>query len=62
MLFALGQRAQARRLLRETDLPITDICAAVGYTNTGHFYRLFEQHTSLSPADYRKLNSGRKSI
>lgn len=54
--------AQARKLLRETDLPVTDICAAVGYTNTGHFYRLFEQHTSLSPADYRKLNSGRKSI
>lgn len=54
--------AQARKLLRETDLTVAEICAAVGYANTGHFYRLFESVVSLSPSAYRKLNSGRESI
>lgn len=54
--------AQARWLLRDTDLPIVEIAQAVGYENTGHFYRLFERETGLSPKAYRKLNSGQSSI
>lgn len=45
--------AQARWLLRDTDLPIVEIAQAVGYENTGHFYRLFERETGLSPRAYR---------
>jgi len=51
--------AQSKRLLRETDLTVAEICAAVGYANTGHFYHLFEQAVSMSPAEYRKVYSGR---
>lgn len=51
--------AQAKRLLRETDLSISEICAAVGYANTGHFYHLFQQEAGMSPAEYRVVNSGR---
>lgn len=51
--------AQAKRLLRETDLPVSDICAAVGYANTGHFYRLFSQQAGMSPKEYRLVHSGR---
>ncbi len=50
--------AQARRLLRETDLSVVEICAAVGYSNTGYFYRIFQQETGLPPLAYREVNSG----
>ena len=51
--------AQARWLLRDTDLPIVSVAQAVGYENTSHFYRLFEKMTGLNPKEYRKVNSGR---
>ncbi len=54
--------SRAKRLLRETDLPVVDICAAVGYNNTGYFYRLFQQDVGLSPLEYRKVNSGSSAI
>lgn len=52
--------AQARWLLRDTDLPIVEVAQAVGYENTGHFYRLFEKETGLSPRRYREANSGER--
>ena len=51
--------AQARWLLRDTDLSIVEVAEAVGYENTGHFYRLFRQHAGMSPRQYREVNSGR---
>lgn len=50
--------AQAKRLLRETDLSVVEICAAVGYSNTGYFYRIFQQETGMPPLTYREVNSG----
>ena len=46
--------AQARWLLRDTDLPIVEVSQAVGYENTGHFYRLFEKEVGVSPRAYRE--------
>lgn len=51
--------AQARWLLRDSDLSIVEVAETVGYENTGHFYRLFKQHTGMSPKQYREVNSGR---
>lgn len=51
--------AQARWLLRDSDLSIVEVAEAVGYENTGHFYRLFKQQTGMSPKQYREVNSGR---
>lgn len=51
--------AQARWLLRDSDLSIVEVAEAVGYENTGHFYRLFRQQTGMSPKQYREVNSGR---
>lgn len=51
--------AQAKRLLRETDMSVMDVCCAVGYSNTSHFYRLFTHLCGMNPTKYRLVNSGR---
>ena len=54
---------KARDLLEHTDLSILEICAAVGYSNSSYFYRLFEKEFGLSPTGYRqnaRVNSGRR--
>ena len=46
---------KAKELLIDTNLSVTDICVAVGYDNTSHFYRLFSKRFGVSPANYRRL-------
>ncbi|MFL6256294.1 MAG: helix-turn-helix domain-containing protein [Pyrinomonadaceae bacterium] len=46
--------ARAQALLAETDLPITEVGARVGYMSSSHFARAFRQATGLSPRAYRK--------
>ena len=41
------------RLLRETDLPIEQAMAAVGWHSRGHAARLFRQAVGMSPTRYR---------
>ncbi len=43
----------ARQLLRDTSLTIKEVARRVGYENTGHFYRLFEEKYKRSPNDMR---------
>ncbi len=45
---------RAVSLLEDTNLPIGDIAAAVGYENTSYFYRLFRKRFHISPAEYRR--------
>jgi AraC-like DNA-binding protein len=46
--------ARAQALLAETDLPVTEIGARVGYMSSSHFARAFRQATGISPRAYRK--------
>ncbi len=46
--------AEARRLLRATDLSVTEIGAAVGLESLGSFSRLFRAHVGVSPQAYRR--------
>ena len=52
--------AKARRLLAETDLPITDVGAQVGYASQSHFTKIFRAATGATPKAFRaaaqKLN------
>lgn len=48
---------KAKRMLRETNLSVMEICAAVGYSNSSYFYRIFESATGMSPSAWR-VNSG----
>lgn len=45
---------EAERLLRETDLSIAEIAEELSFTNRTHFYKLFEQHYSMTPKQYRR--------
>ena len=44
----------ALKLLEETDEPISNITYAVGFSDYGHFSRVFKQFTGISATDYRK--------
>ena len=43
----------AKRMLTETDLPITDIAFATGFADYNHFSRIFKQMTGTSARTYR---------
>ncbi|CAM4010304.1 AraC family transcriptional regulator [Paenibacillus alkaliterrae] len=45
---------EAQRLLRESEMSITDIAAAVGFDNFSHFGKTFKKTIRVSPRDYRK--------
>lgn len=47
---------EAGRLLRESDLPIAGVAAAVGYENQGKFTRAFKEASGLLPTEYRRRN------
>src|SRR3954470_14362689 len=50
------QRRRVERsmfLLRETDLSVTDVCFAVGFTSLGTFSRTFREIVGEPPSGYR---------
>ncbi|WP_278392964.1 AraC family transcriptional regulator [Sphingobium yanoikuyae] len=46
--------AQACRLLRQTDMPVSSICFDVGFGNLSNFNRQFLAETGVSPSTYRR--------
>ncbi|MEC0268065.1 AraC family transcriptional regulator [Paenibacillus anseongense] len=52
---------KAKRLLAETDLPVTEVAAATGFGDISHFFSVFKKSTALTPKQYRKetVNSAR---
>lgn len=46
---------QTKVLLRETNLPVAEICRKVGYNDLKHFTHTFEKTVGVKPALYRKL-------
>jgi AraC-like DNA-binding protein len=45
---------RASDLLRTTELPVLEICLAVGYRSLGSFGRAFLARFGMAPADYRR--------
>jgi AraC-like DNA-binding protein len=46
---------QAQELIRNTDLPIQEICNRLGYTNRFHFSQLYERFFGTSPSIARTI-------
>ncbi len=42
------------KLLKETDLPLTEVCTRCGYQTDVHLRRIFKKHFGCSMRDYRK--------
>ena len=43
---------EAARLLKERRLSVSEVGYALGFTNLGHFSRVFEEHTGMKPKKY----------
>lgn len=44
----------AKKLLRDTDIAVTEICYEAGFRNVSNFNRMFSRHANLKPSEYRK--------
>jgi AraC-like DNA-binding protein len=47
----------AKRLLTQTNAPVSEISLTVGCYDTSHLVRIFKKQTGLTPQRYRKNNS-----
>ncbi len=47
--------SQAERLLLTTNMPVTGIALAVGYTDTSYFIKQFKREKGVSPTQIRKI-------
>ncbi|MGC9523316.1 MAG: substrate-binding domain-containing protein [Anaerolineae bacterium] len=48
---------QARRLLRSNTLNISEIAAAVGFSDSSYFSRVFSREVGMSPSDFRRAQA-----
>jgi len=46
--------AEAERLLAQSEMPVTEVCWAVGFESLGSFSTLFAKRFGVSPAEYRR--------
>jgi AraC-like DNA-binding protein len=47
----------AASLLRETSVPIVEVCFGSGFQDLSHFHRLFQKRFGLTPLRYRRVPS-----
>ena len=48
--------SKAVELMCDTDLPISDVIAAVGYENNSYFHRVFKERYHVTPRAFRLEN------
>lgn len=53
---------KAAELMCETDLPVSDVIAAVGYENGSYFHRVFKEHYHMTPRAFRIANSKEERV
>lgn len=53
---------KAAELMCDTDLPVGDIIAAVGYENNSYFHRVFKERYHMTPGAFRRDNHSRERI
>lgn len=49
---------RAKKLLRDTDHSVTDVCLSVGFTSLGSFSTQFRRFVGYSPSEYRSRARG----
>ncbi|MDO4306146.1 MAG: AraC family transcriptional regulator [Eubacteriales bacterium] len=53
---------KAVELMCDTDLPISDIIAAVGYENNSYFHRVFKERYNMTPRAFRIKHHGESRV
>ena len=53
---------KAVELMCETDLPVSDIIAAVGYENGSYFHRVFKERYHMTPRAFRIANQKEERV
>ena len=53
---------KAIELMCETELPISDIIAAVGYENGSYFHRVFREKYHVTPRAFQEINRKRETV
>ena len=54
--------SKAAELMCETDLPIGDVIAAVGYENGSYFHRVFKERYNMTPRAFRVANKKSEKV
>jgi AraC-like DNA-binding protein len=54
----LCRLAEARELLTETAMPVSDISERVGFTDTSNFSKYFKKKEGYTPSEYRTIHKG----
>lgn len=49
--------SKAKDILRNTNLPVSDVCYSLGFENATHFSRIFKEQYGISPSDILKEKS-----
>jgi AraC-like DNA-binding protein len=50
---------EAKRLLKQTDLRVTDISFKLGFNNITYFNYIFKEYTGLAPSEFKGINDHR---
>ena len=58
-LFRMARMKRAARLLRTTDLNVSQVMYEVGMKTPSYFAKSFKQYYGINPADYRKKDEGK---
>ena len=53
--------AKAKELLKNAELPVSNVAYAVGYSDPLAFSKMFKKKEGVSPLEYRERNCGRQS-
>ena len=63
MAFLINYRLnQAKQLLEETDMKITDIAQQTGFFDLSHFTKAFRKSRGLTPGAYRRLHRSSRQV
>jgi AraC-like DNA-binding protein len=46
---------EAKRLLRQPLITVSDVCMRAGFNNLSYFQALFKKHECMTPGAYKKL-------
>jgi two-component system response regulator YesN len=61
--YILAERIRlAKKMLTQTDIPISSIAISVGHTNFSHFARIFRKYVGLGPSEYRNQLAKNKEL